>query len=165
MALRFDHCKLTVSSLRGRRELLIFFLMGSNENYFIMGQRICNWQYWNENWFVFKLKCMLLNLIYFNLWSCHSIPGMFFNFSYFFYQPCLHPIHIDISYVVSHRKIQALKKLIFYVYGKIFKNHFEVILHEKLNWSIFFQMHYQRFRNCRVLCHIPIKSQKGLISY
>ena len=59
-----------------------FFLMGNNENDFISDQRIC---YWQCNWkLFFKLKCMFLNLIYFDLWSCHSIPRMFSIFIFSF---------------------------------------------------------------------------------
>ena len=44
MALRFDHCEFTVSSMGGHRELIMntFYLMSSNQNDFILGQRICN---------------------------------------------------------------------------------------------------------------------------
>ena len=51
----------------------------------------------------FKLKCMLLNLICFNLWRYHSMTSMFsiFHISFYklfvsgydFIQPCLHHLH------------------------------------------------------------------------
>ena len=36
--------------------------------------------------FFYKLKCMFLNLIHFDLWSCHSIHGMFSIFHIFFHK-------------------------------------------------------------------------------